>query len=163
MLILSGNFKTPAPGMKVGIRIGPSRHCALSFCASMSETQCCCRAGSGPSLLPTPLNPFLRLPDLQAAAHLGTLGFSLRSGGRQLSLCKVTRRLALSLAEPWIPAWPWAHRICQQPATSTWLQPATSTWLQPTSPASFGHYPSHPPRPPGCKFSPSPHTMPMLS
>lgn len=66
------------------------------------------------------------------------------------ALCKVTRRLSLSLAELGILAWRWAHRTCQQPSTSTGLSPPLPGRCLP-----------HPPRLPDWNFgqSPSPHPV----
>lgn len=114
-----------------------------------SQTQCCCRAGPGPSLPPDPrnslrgsrppgCNPSQQPPSSASRSRKQTAGSS--------ALYKVTRRLLLSRAEPGIPAWLWAHRICQRPSIST--QPHA------TPPVSVpGHCLPHFPRPPDWNFS----------
>lgn len=96
-----------------------------------------------------PLHPSMGLPS--DCSPPCTLGLSLQVWGQTAGssgLYKVTRRLALSRAEPRIPAWLWAHRICQQPSSGA--RP------QPTPPAHMGHYLPHLPRPPNLKFIPFP-------
>lgn len=122
--------------------------------SSLSPKLSCCpvrrsaAAGlaQGQASLPPPAN-LLEAWGCNPSQDSPSSASGLGADSRQLSpLYKVTRRLSLSLAEPGIPAWPWAHWTCQQPSASTWPHPSPPITIP-------GHCLPHLPRPPGWNFS----------